>query len=64
MKKSLILISLVFAFTQLKAQVLNDTTYIYRSLASALENPDKVFRLNLSKKQLKEFPEDIFKFKR
>ena len=63
MKKSLIIIYLVFAFTHLKAQVLNDTTYIYRSLASALENPDKVFRLNLSKKQYALFPEDILKFK-
>jgi Leucine-rich repeat (LRR) protein len=63
MKKVFIAFSLVFAFTSMKAQVLNDTTYIYRSLASALENPDKVFRLNLSKKQYTEFPADILKFK-
>ena len=46
-----------------KAQVINDTTYIYHSLASAMENPDKVFRLNLSKKQLAEFPMEILQFK-
>jgi Leucine-rich repeat (LRR) protein len=63
MKRILFVIAFLFAFISLKAQVLNDTTYVYRSLASALETPDKVFRLNLSKKQLKEFPEDILKFK-
>jgi Leucine-rich repeat (LRR) protein len=55
-------ISFLFS-VQTKSQVLNDTTYIYRSLASALEKPDKVFKLNLSKKQLKEFPQDVFQFK-
>jgi Leucine-rich repeat (LRR) protein len=47
----------------INGQVLNDTTYIYRSLSSAMENPSKVFRLNLSKKQYKEFPHEIFQFK-
>jgi Leucine-rich repeat (LRR) protein len=63
MKRIFIAFVLAFAFVSVKAQVLNDTTYIYRSLASALENPDKVFRLNLSKKQFAVFPEDVLKFK-
>src|SRR2546425_3369319 len=44
-------------------QLIDDTNYIYRSLSAALVNPDIVFRLNLSKHKLKEFPADIFKFK-
>src|SRR5690349_2171333 len=43
--------------------LISDTAYIYRSLSAALENPDKVFRLNLSKHKLKVFPADIFKLK-
>jgi Leucine-rich repeat (LRR) protein len=60
---TLIAIAIILFAFKTKSQVLNDTNYIYHSLASALEKPDKVFRLNLSKKQLKEFPQEIFQFK-
>lgn len=43
--------------------LISDTAYIYRSLSVALANPEKVFRLNLSKHKLKIFPQDIFKLK-
>jgi Leucine-rich repeat (LRR) protein len=33
---------------------------VYTSLSEALQNPDSVFRLDLSKKKLKEFPVEIF----
>src|SRR3569832_13138 len=58
----IILLILKLAFPS-SAQIANDTTYVYRGLASAMESPDKVFRLNLSKKQYTEFPMDVFKFK-
>jgi len=63
MKKVFILLLLIYPGLLTNAQVLNDTNYIYRSMASAMQNPDKVFKLNLSKKQLKEFPTEIFQFK-
>jgi Leucine-rich repeat (LRR) protein len=44
-------------------QLIDDTNYIYRSISVALQNPDKVFRLNLSKTRLREIPADIFKFR-
>ncbi|MCX6274178.1 MAG: leucine-rich repeat domain-containing protein [Bacteroidetes bacterium] len=43
-------------------QLIDDTNYIYRSISVALQNPEKVFRLNLSKTKMKEIPADIFKF--
>ncbi|MBI4929378.1 MAG: leucine-rich repeat domain-containing protein [Bacteroidetes bacterium] len=36
---------------------------IYNNLQEALQNPDKVYRLDLSKKKLKVFPVEILKFK-
>lgn len=36
---------------------------VYRNLSKALRNADKVYKLNLSKENLKEFPEDILKLK-
>ncbi len=42
---------------------IDDTAYIYRSISAALENPEKVYRLNLSRHKLKVFPSDIFKLK-
>jgi Leucine-rich repeat (LRR) protein len=44
-------------------QLIDDTMYIYRSISAALQNPERVFRLNLSKTRLKEIPADVFKFK-
>jgi Leucine-rich repeat (LRR) protein len=43
-------------------QLIDDTNYIYRSISVALLNPEKVFRLNLSKTRLREIPADVFKF--
>jgi Leucine-rich repeat (LRR) protein len=43
--------------------ILNDSTYIYRSLDEASKNPDRVFRLNLSKRKLDSFPDQILQFK-
>jgi len=40
-----------------------DTCREYQSLSEALKSPDIVYILDLSKKKLKEFPEDILKFK-
>jgi len=65
--KRLLLILLLFsssAFAQKDdGPAIADTAYIYRSLSAALENPEKVFRLNLSRHKLKVFPADIFKLK-
>ena len=36
---------------------------VYDNLNDALQNPDKVYRLDLSKKKLKVFPMEILKFK-
>lgn len=44
-------------------QLIDDTMYIYRSISVALQNPDKVYRLNLSKTRMKDIPADVFKFK-
>jgi len=44
-------------------QLIDDTNYIYRSVSVAMQNPEKVFRLNLSKTKLKEIPADVFKLK-
>lgn len=43
--------------------VYDDTNYIYRSLTEALVNPEKVYRLNLSRQKLDSFPDKIFLFK-
>ena len=51
----------------LSAQPLDSAQFhsatIYTNLKEALENPDKVYRLNLSKKKLKVFPMEILKLK-
>jgi Leucine-rich repeat (LRR) protein len=40
-----------------------DTVHTFTNLAEALKNPDKVYKLDLRKKKLKEFPREIFQFK-
>lgn len=40
-----------------------DTVHAFTSLEEALKNPDKVYKLILRKKKLKEFPREIFQFK-
>src|SRR5438046_1177608 len=52
----------VFA-QETKLTLIDDTSYIYRSLSVALANPEKVYKLNLSHHKLKIIPPDIFKLK-
>jgi Leucine-rich repeat (LRR) protein len=40
-----------------------DTLDSYTSIAEAMKNPDKVIKLELRKKKLKQFPKEIFQFK-
>jgi Leucine-rich repeat (LRR) protein len=51
------------AQTQLLDSLTLDTLTAYTSLSEAMKNPDKVIKLELRKKKLKKFPEEIFKFK-
>jgi hypothetical protein len=39
-----------------------DTCKVYHSLEEAMLNPSIVYRLDLSKQKLKEFPKEIFLF--
>ena len=59
------LISIFFLSTIASAQtaLITDTNYLYRSLSVALEHPELVYRLNLSKHKLKTIPPDILKLK-
>jgi Leucine-rich repeat (LRR) protein len=59
----------VFIACSAKAQVVElldsaqlEETYSYIDLADALRYPEKVIRLELRKKKLKEFPKEIFQF--
>lgn len=70
--KSLVRILLTFAFPLFTfdfcfGQLLDTATLmaqpVYDDLNEALQNPDKVYRLDLSRKKLKVFPMDILKFK-
>ncbi len=40
--------------------IYNDTSYIYRSISEASVHPEKVFRLNLSKKKIDTIPDLIY----
>lgn len=55
--------ALLFLASMAEAQVLSqaelDTVKVYRSLERALEEPDKVYRLDLSGKKLKVLPEEL-----
>lgn len=68
-QKKFILFSIVLLFGMMsaKAQLLDsltlDTTTAYTDLATALKNPEKVIKLELRKKNLKQFPLEILKFK-
>lgn len=50
-------------FAQENTLIYNDSTHIYRTLDEALLNPEKVFRLNLSKSKIDSFPVQILLFK-
>lgn len=62
MRQSIIL-AFLFMASAAEAQVLSqaelDTAKVYRSLERALEEPDKVYRLDLSGKKLKVLPEEL-----
>jgi Leucine-rich repeat (LRR) protein len=51
------------AFSQLPDSAQFYSAPIYKNLNEALEHPDKVYRLDLSKKKLKVFPMEILQFK-
>lgn len=61
------ILSIVLIFSslqQISAQLIDydklDTAMVYTSLEDALVNPRQVYRLDLSKKKLKTFPQEIF----
>lgn len=51
------------AFSQLLDSAQFYSAPVYNNLDEALQNPDKVYRLDLSKKKLKVFPLEVLKFK-
>lgn len=53
-----LLFSFFFGYSQEKG----DPDYLYQDLNAALEHPDWVYHLNLSKNKLEEFPKAIFAF--
>lgn len=64
----LLLFYFAFCNTNVEAQMLLDSLSlsqqpIYKGMFTALANPDSVFRLDLSRKKLKELPSDLLKFK-
>lgn len=52
-----------FSQTQLLDSMQLEETYTYMDLAEAMRFPEKVVKLELRKKKLKEFPKEIFQFK-
>lgn len=54
------LIISAFSKAQETALIGNDSSYIYRSVEEIKANPERVFRLNLSKQKLDTFPQEIF----
>lgn len=66
MRTLLALLTLVFA-SATQAQLLDalalDSVRTFRSLEKALQNPDQVYRLDLSGQKLKEVPEGVFQLK-
>lgn len=52
-----------FAHAQLLPQIALDSVRTFRSLNRALQHPDSVYRLDLSKQKLKEVPEEVRQFK-
>src|SRR6187551_1758848 len=52
----------VSALAQEEQAPLADTARVFRSMESALQEPERVYRLNLSKKKLKSVPPEISRF--
>lgn len=65
--RTILLLFSLFVVTGMRAQLLPpatlDTVETFRSMERALQDPEKVYRLDLSGKKLKEVPEDIRKFR-
>jgi Leucine-rich repeat (LRR) protein len=59
---SLFLLIPFSGFSQEESPVINDTTFIYRSVSEAMVNPARVFRLFLVKQKLDSVPVEIFSF--
>ena len=67
-KKIVTLFVILFVTKSLFSQTLLDSASlskqkVYKNLAVALQNPDSVFILDLSKKKLREVPKEIFELK-
>lgn len=65
--RTLFTLLLLWSTLTVKAQLLDaaalDSMRTFRSLEKALENPDQVYRLDLSGQKLKEVPEGVFRLK-
>ncbi len=66
--KSVLLILLSFiklipAVAQDQELIVNDSSYIYRSIDEAMKSPDRVYRLFLTKRKLESFPVQVLQFK-
>jgi Leucine-rich repeat (LRR) protein len=66
-RTKILILFLLFSAIVTRAQVSDSLTMInypeYTSLAEALKNPDKVYKLSLRKNKLKEIPPEIFTLK-
>ncbi len=65
MKRNIIILLILLFASPAHAQELwddaeIDTLPVFRSLNAAMQNPDSVFRLDLSKQKLKEIPPQVF----
>lgn len=57
---SLFLLLSVFCRAQESELILNDSNYIYRSVAEITAHPERVFRLNLSRSKIDTIPQEVF----
>jgi Leucine-rich repeat (LRR) protein len=63
LKRCVSAIVMLFVSMYSFSQTTEDNTFIYHSVDEAVAaGPEKVFRLNLSKKKLDSIPQDVFKF--
>lgn len=65
-RRTLVVVASLVALLPAKAQLLSqtalDSAKEYHSIESAMKEPDKVYKLQLSRKKLKEVPEEIRRF--
>ena len=60
---SLILLPCIKTQAQLLDSITLSREPVYANITEALKNPDKVYKLDLHKKKLKEIPKEVFTFK-